>query len=400
MLQLDKSQHGDVKPYWKRVFQTAAGAFDIYILFMERGLALARPGGLMSFIVPNKFLAAEYAVKFREWLLESSEWVSLLDCSRARVWPVAVYPVVPVLRRRSPGEPANCDIKVYATTRPSLDDVVSLNAVPRRLLETVPDHLWSFMTQAGTSVLWKVLAGSVSLDSVAEVCGATTVAEGSEYPGLLREALNGVVETDECRFVVSGSVKRYATTWLESPVQFTHEKYRMPAIRLQEPMPLRRVLQGRKSKIIVSKVALRPQCFEDALGEYVGAYTTYVFERALPLGALVAVLNTSLMAFVFRLLYDALAMGGGYLRFQPPQMRRLPIPASLSSAAPSAVSVARLAKLATQSASLRDVASASRTPGERDSLRRQIVALDAEIDRLVYDLYGLTEDEITLVEAL
>src|SRR5450756_781653 len=136
------------------------------------------------------------------------------------------------------------------------------------------------------------------------------------------------------------------------------------------------------------------------LGEYVGAYTTYVFERALPLGALVAVLNTSLMAFVFRLLYDALAMGGGYLRFQPPQMRRLPIPASLSSAAPSAVSVARLAKLATQSASLRDVASASRTPGERDSLRRQIVALDAEIDRLVYDLYGLTEDEITLVEAL
>lgn len=400
MLQLDKSQHGDVKPYWKRVFHTAAGAFDIYILFMERGLALTQPEGLLSFIVPNKFLAAEYAVKFRAWLLESSEWVSLLDCSRSRVWPVAVYPVVPVLRRRSPNESVAHDIEVYATTRPSIDDVVSVKAVPRRLLETVPDHIWSFMTQAGASVLWKALTDSVPLESVAEICGATTVAEGSEYPGLLRETENGVVDPDECRFVVSGSVKRYATTWLVAPIQFTHEKYRTPAIRLREPMPSRRALQARTPKIIVSKVALRPQCFEDALGEYVGAYTTYVFERALPLGALVAVLNSSLMAFVFRLLYDALAMGGGYLRFQPPQMRRLPIPSALTNAAASAVSVARLAKLATQSASLRDAASVARTPGEGDSLRRQIVALDAEIDRLVCDLYRLSDDEIALVEAL
>ena len=35
---------------------------------------------------------------------------------------------------------------------------------------------------------------------------------------------------------------------------------------------------------------------------------------------------------------------------------------------------------------------------ERGVLERQIAATDAEIDRLVYDLYGLTEDEIALVE--
>jgi len=32
------------------------------------------------------------------------------------------------------------------------------------------------------------------------------------------------------------------------------------------------------------------------------------------------------------------------------------------------------------------------------SLERQIAATDAEIDRLVYELYGLTEQEIMLVE--
>jgi len=34
----------------------------------------------------------------------------------------------------------------------------------------------------------------------------------------------------------------------------------------------------------------------------------------------------------------------------------------------------------------------------RAGLRRQIEATDGEIDRLVYDLYGLTADEIRIVE--
>jgi hypothetical protein len=41
---------------------------------------------------------------------------------------------------------------------------------------------------------------------------------------------------------------------------------------------------------------------------------------------------------------------------------------------------------------------AAKTPHEQTALDRQISATDAQIDRLVYDLYGLTEDEIKLVE--
>ncbi|KPL11737.1 hypothetical protein AMJ85_03190 [candidate division BRC1 bacterium SM23_51] len=36
--------------------------------------------------------------------------------------------------------------------------------------------------------------------------------------------------------------------------------------------------------------------------------------------------------------------------------------------------------------------------GDRELLQRQIAATDREIDRLVYDLYDLTEDEIRIVE--
>lgn len=40
----------------------------------------------------------------------------------------------------------------------------------------------------------------------------------------------------------------------------------------------------------------------------------------------------------------------------------------------------------------------AKTPADKNRLQRQIDATDQEIDRLVYDLYGLTEDEIKIVE--
>ena len=50
-----------------------------------------------------------------------------------------------------------------------------------------------------------------------------------------------------------------------------------------------------------------------------------------------------------------------------------------------------------------DLICAARTPPEvlahrHQSVERMIAATDAEIDRLVYDLYGLTGDEVKIVE--
>jgi hypothetical protein len=41
----------------------------------------------------------------------------------------------------------------------------------------------------------------------------------------------------------------------------------------------------------------------------------------------------------------------------------------------------------------------AKTPHAQDSTRRQIDALDIQIDRLVYQLYDLTDAEIAIVEA-
>jgi len=39
----------------------------------------------------------------------------------------------------------------------------------------------------------------------------------------------------------------------------------------------------------------------------------------------------------------------------------------------------------------------AKTPHEQESLQRQIAAADGRIDDLVYELYGLTEDENRIV---
>ncbi|HMD89186.1 MAG TPA: hypothetical protein VKF38_08485 [Anaerolineaceae bacterium] len=43
-------------------------------------------------------------------------------------------------------------------------------------------------------------------------------------------------------------------------------------------------------------------------------------------------------------------------------------------------------------------AGAARLPQKKEMIRRPVQATDGPVDRLVYELYGLTEDEIKIVE--
>ncbi|MFI5381706.1 MAG: restriction endonuclease subunit M, partial [Tepidisphaerales bacterium] len=58
----------------------------------------------------------------------------------------------------------------------------------------------------------------------------------------------------------------------------------------------------------------------------------------------------------------------------------------------------RLVSLVEQMLSLHKSLAAAQSPHDKEPLQRQIDATDRQIDRLVYDLYGLTEKEIQVVE--
>jgi hypothetical protein len=55
-------------------------------------------------------------------------------------------------------------------------------------------------------------------------------------------------------------------------------------------------------------------------------------------------------------------------------------------------------RLVEQMLALHKARSSARTPHEQSVLAAQIAATDRQLDRLVYALYGLTEEEIKVVE--
>ncbi len=57
-----------------------------------------------------------------------------------------------------------------------------------------------------------------------------------------------------------------------------------------------------------------------------------------------------------------------------------------------------MVSLVDQMLSLHKQLQEARTPHEQTALQRRIEATDREIDTLVYELYGLTEEEIRIVE--
>jgi hypothetical protein len=58
----------------------------------------------------------------------------------------------------------------------------------------------------------------------------------------------------------------------------------------------------------------------------------------------------------------------------------------------------RMVALVERMLELHILQTAARTPADRELYARQIEATDREIDALVYELYGLTAEEIAVVE--
>ena len=51
-----------------------------------------------------------------------------------------------------------------------------------------------------------------------------------------------------------------------------------------------------------------------------------MYESNFPLEYLVGVLNSKALAFIYEQFFGSLRMSGGYLQFQAPQLRALPVP--------------------------------------------------------------------------
>jgi methylase of polypeptide subunit release factors len=81
-----------------RLYDSAQGNWDIFCLFLERGLQLLRDGGFLGMIVPNKLLSADYAAVIRS-IIARYKIVAIRDYSTIPVFSASVYPIVIIVKK-------------------------------------------------------------------------------------------------------------------------------------------------------------------------------------------------------------------------------------------------------------------------------------------------------------
>jgi hypothetical protein len=108
------------------------------------------------------------------------------------------------------------------------------------------------------------------------------------------------------------------------------------------------------------------------------------------------VLNSSLLTYLHRLV--APPKGNNYFEVKTRIVGRLPIRRIDFSKSSDKRAHDQTVKLVDQMLILNKSLPGARTPQEKTSLERQIASTDKQIDALVYELYGLTSDEMEVVE--
>jgi type II restriction/modification system DNA methylase subunit YeeA len=107
-------------------------------------------------------------------------------------------------------------------------------------------------------------------------------------------------------------------------------------------------------------------------------------------------LNSKLLDFFWRSI--STPMRGGYFRYFTQYIEQLPIPRINFAKAIDKARHDRMNQMVDVMLELHQELAESKVDQVKNSIQRQIDATDKQIDALVYELYGLTDEEIKIVE--
>lgn len=423
----------DFKAYAQRTFKTYAGTADLYTYFIEKSLGLLAPKGVYSIIVANKWLRANYGEALRKFLKQKSI-ESIVDFGDLQVFAGATtYPCIIKAANDKPADFKACAMKSL--------DFENLAAAVKQAeftvsLSSLDDKGWSLVNEAEAKLLAKIKAAGVPLGEYVD---------GKIYRGILT-GLNAAFVIDDITrkrlikedqksgevikaFMEGKDIKRYATNknrkWLilipngwtkaqgikseKAGIEFLANRY--PAImgwlKQFEASAKARYDQGQfwwelracdyydefeKEKIIYAEISIRGAFTIDSEHLYAET-TTYILPNKSRY--LLGLLNSKLFTYSFGKISSEVR--GGFFRWKKQYMETMPIH-RIDENNPAKTKVRdRIVSLVESILAMNKQLSES-DGHDRTMLQRQIDATDREIDSLVYGLYGLTAEEIAIVE--
>lgn len=362
---------GDIRDEFKSIYKSAQGAYDLYIIFFELGLKLLNPSGSLVFISPSKYLSANYATAFRR-LLGRFKIKKIADFSNSKVFENAgVSTIISIINRD-----INRD-QIVTEKFKSLnlqDPIILLN--PRKSLTEFPENLWGHLLNENYVLLSKIFNDSEVLSHYAQVNGSSTANEADLFAAFVdaeyREGSKMMVNT--------GNISKYVSLWGKKQYSNKGQKSLTPYLNINM-INRRRAIMYSEPKLIISKLSKNLNCMLDYGGDYASTNTTFVFhpKNEITLYTLAAILNSTLMDFIYWSLFSGLNMLGSF-QYQAPQIRLLPIPRE-----PIRNSIQEeIKKLIHSLFDLNDMSAFNSTL--------------VKIDQIVYSIYNLNNSELMHVE--
>jgi len=437
-----------VEYFGRRYVSAAKGNYDIYVVFAERALALLNHTGRAGFILPNKFFSAEYGLPLRTLLSTGKHLKHIVHFGDQQIFATATTYTCLLFLTKAPSR--SCRFHQVE----NLTDWVNGGKAQRGevLAEDINGIAWNVYVGPAVKVMKRLLLQPRKLKDVASLfVGLQTDADDV----FILNEVSRTKQQIECESVATSKthcfeashlkpflkgsldIRRYgfsgASKWLVFPYQNDGGRSTLiPAAEYANKFPLtwqylvanrprltkrakgalgsnwhgyvykKNHVRFQQPKILAPAIATGA-CFAwDAVGDYYfvgsggggGGGYGIVLDSApgwSPL-FLLGILNSRLTTFFLK--KTSSVFRGGYIALNRQYIEDIPLP-EVKGTSPAHD---RIVTLVETMLDLHRQRAAVKTPHEQTALDRQIAATDARIDRLVYALYGLTEEEIKLVE--
>jgi hypothetical protein len=434
-----------IKPYLEDRYDAFAGTADLYSYFMERGVKLLRPGGRYAIIVSSSFLRATYGAPLRVSLKKHAAIERIVDFGGLAVFADAkdTYVCIPILSR----EPQPSSVEICKVS--SLNPEAVAQEMGKVDFVIPPERLnvegWILRSDEECAILNKAIAAGLTLGEFVKgkmYYGLKTgfneaflvpspkrdelIQQSPSAAALIKPSRGGqdcrdylIRPTEDWLIVMpSGWTRRVsgmngaisestAWNWLQGycPSVAAHLLPHKHALKLRQdqgefwwelrPCDYYDVFDG--PKIVFPDICKYPRFCLDESG-------LYLMNTAYALGTkdkyLLGILNSRLFWFCIGMISIPFGVRAGEFRYRLiyQYMEQIPIRVIDKKNTADRARHEKVVDLVTQMLEAKKQEAAAGNDVKRDFWARKCEGLDRQIDALVYELYGLTEEEIALVE--
>jgi hypothetical protein len=425
-----------IKDYLKLEYKVHEERSDLYAYFLEKGVGLLNNSGKLGMIVSNKFIKSKYGKPLRGFLKRNLVLLKIADFAGLPVfYPATVRTVVLVgekLKGRSrkqtlylPPIPEEAFLIIRAGTG-SVDELFAdygYIVEPANLGEDI----WITERKKLTEFYGRLLRNFVPLrtycDNKIWMGVKTGLKEAFVISGAKKEEL--VTGNNNCStfikpFVNGKSIRRYSLQDNNEYMIYTYHGVNIsdcPEI-VRHLEPYKKKLEGRATKqnwyelqqpqfrfseyldqpkIVYPDISTECRFALDVGGHY-GDNTVYFIPKYDLY--LLGLLNSKVLNFYFQIACAALeGPGDKYLRFFGQYLENAPIRIIDFGDPADVARHDKMVALVEEMLELHKRLAAAKSDADKQRLQRAIAATDRKIDTLVYELYGLTEEEIRIVES-